>query len=118
VETDKTALIKWWKSHGKLALAEVGIFAALLLVLHYTGQDKVWFAYPVGIVVGNLIASVIWATPAFLHMMIHNHQKHKKIHGDVKAIADVLDTDTAGGLKEVLDILKDIQTKLNQKTSV
>ena len=26
------------------------------------------FAWPQGIVVGNLIASVIWATPAFIHL--------------------------------------------------
>lgn len=38
------------------------------------------FGWPNGIVVGNLLASAIWAIPAFVHL----HLRLRKIHRNVK----------------------------------
>lgn len=47
------------------------------------------FSWPAGIVVGNLIASAIWATPALIHL----HRKLSKQHQEhMRAIASVLAT--------------------------
>lgn len=40
---------------------------------------KELFQWPEGIVVGNLIASVMWATPTFLHMHHKLNKQHQKI---------------------------------------
>lgn len=59
---------------------ETAIFGAVVILLAWlTGQFTTLFAWPAGIVVGNLIASVIWATPAFLHLhrkIDRNHNAH------------------------------------------
>lgn len=38
------------------------------------------FSWPAGIVVGNLIASLIWAAPALLHL----HRKLNRHHAELK----------------------------------
>lgn len=42
---------------------------------------RILFAWPNGIVVGNLIASAIWGLPTILHL----HLRISRVHRDVKA---------------------------------
>lgn len=42
------------------------------------------FSWPQGIVVGNLIASVLWATPALIHLhrkLDRHHREQMRHHG-------------------------------------
>lgn len=39
------------------------------------------FSWPQGIVVGNLVASVIWAAPALVHLHRKLDRNHKEIKG-------------------------------------
>lgn len=48
--------------------AGVVLLAGVIPVLAVTGILGVLFAWPDGIVVGNLIASAMWAAPAMLHL--------------------------------------------------
>jgi hypothetical protein len=41
---------------------------------------RILFHWPDGIVVGNLIASILWATPTFIHL----HRKINKQHEQLK----------------------------------
>lgn len=47
-------------------------------VWHVLGE---MFSWPGGIVVGNLIASVIWAAPALLHL----HRKLNRHHEEIRS---------------------------------
>jgi hypothetical protein len=40
------------------------------------------FGWPNGIVVGNMIASALWATPAFLHL----HRKLDAMHRHIQCL--------------------------------
>jgi len=40
---------------------------------------KTLFQWPYGIVVGNLIASAMWATPAFLHLHHKINRNHRQL---------------------------------------
>lgn len=40
---------------------------------------KTLFQWPQGIVVGNLIASAMWATPAFLHLHHKLNRHHRQL---------------------------------------
>lgn len=51
---------------------------------------RLFFAWPQGGVWANLIASLLWATPAF----IYTHRKLRKMHKHIKRVHDHL------GIKE------------------
>ena len=40
---------------------------------------KTMFDWPYGIVVGNLIASIMWAAPAFIHLHIRLRRHERKL---------------------------------------
>lgn len=61
--------VPWWG----WALAGTALTAAVLAVLAaWTSIIPEMFSWPDGIVVGNLIASAMWAAPALVHL-------HKKL---------------------------------------
>ena len=43
------------------------------------------FAWPQGIVVGNLIASALWATPALIHLHLKLRRQHREHLAAIKA---------------------------------
>lgn len=53
------------------------------------GIIETLFRWPTGIVVGNLIASAMWATPALLHL----HRKINKNHAEHLAAIERSKTD-------------------------
>jgi hypothetical protein len=67
-----------------LLLMYLGTAAAGYGVLAATGQVATVLAWPGGIIVGNLLASVVWAAPA----MVHLHRKMERHHAErMKALA-------------------------------
>jgi hypothetical protein len=55
------------------------------------------FAWPQGIVVGNLIASALWAGPVFLHLHWLSARRHRELmraHRATHAKADHIEANT------------------------
>lgn len=44
------------------------------------------FAWPQGIVVGNLIASFIWAAPAFIHLHWRHSLRARALQAEIAAL--------------------------------
>lgn len=89
--------------------AAVAIPLALILpavVGHFLFTLLGW---PAGIILGNLLASVVWSSMFEWRMRVH----HLRTRQGTDTVADALDTTTDGGLKEVMDLLKKIEAKLD-----
>lgn len=54
-------------------------------VMHYHTFFATLIRWPDGIVLGNLIASAIWATPALIHLHLKLNRQHKE---HMKALGD------------------------------
>ena len=64
------------------------------MVTHVLGE---LFAWPSGIVDGNLIASALWAAPALVHL----HRKINRHHREQMAARQDLSTDRKGNLPAI-----------------
>lgn len=57
--------------------------------MHYQHFFTTLFSWPNGIVLGNLIASALWATPTLIHLHTKLNRQHKEhlaaINGDTDA---------------------------------
>lgn len=46
--------------------------------MHYQHFFGTLFSWPNGIVLGNLIASALWATPTLIHLHVKLNRQHKE----------------------------------------
>jgi hypothetical protein len=53
-------------------------------VLHIVGE---MFSWPGGIVVGNLLASAMWAGPALLHLDRRMKKRHEQLKAHIHQVA-------------------------------
>lgn len=71
--------------------------------------------WPGGIVVGNLIANVIWESPrlGLMEWRLRKHHGNTAKKEDVEQLKDLLDTSTPGGITEILEMVSKRLETLN-----
>lgn len=96
----------------KFLLTAIVISAVLAaLSFAFPGVMFTLLGWPFGIILGNLLASVVWSSVFEWRLRIH----HNRTRAGTDAVADALDTSTDGGLKEVMDAVKKIEAKLDME---